>query len=176
MSRASRILHLHRRFFVPSSRQEQHMPEGNKVVIGDIDAMSGVYADIIGPGGVEAAKMAIADSGGVPVLGQKIEFLVSDHQNKPDLGAEKFREWADRDGITMVLVLVPIPASISRRQQSQREKNTSFFASARRAHHSPARIVRLTRCTMPTNTTALGKRHLDHYSEAGRKVAVLPDR
>ena len=32
---------------------------GNKVVIGDIDDMSGVYADVIGPGGVEAAKMAI---------------------------------------------------------------------------------------------------------------------
>ncbi|MGA9087946.1 MAG: ABC transporter permease, partial [Bradyrhizobium sp.] len=31
----------------------------NKVVIGDIDDMSGLYADVIGPGGVEAAKMAI---------------------------------------------------------------------------------------------------------------------
>src|SRR5665213_1080352 len=76
--------------------------ETNKVVIGDIDDMSGVYADIIGPGGVEAAKMAISDFGG-SVLGQKIEFLVTDHQNKPDLGAEKFREWSDRDGLTMVL-------------------------------------------------------------------------
>ena len=75
--------------------------EANKVVIGDIDDMSGVYADIIGPGGVEAAKMAIADFGG-SVLGKKIELLVTDHQNKPDLGAEKFREWADRDGLTMV--------------------------------------------------------------------------
>src|SRR3954464_3005744 len=74
----------------------------NKVVIGDIDDMSGVYADIIGPGGVEAAKMAIADFGG-SVLGKKIDLLVTDHQNKPDLGAEKFREWADRDGLTMVL-------------------------------------------------------------------------
>src|SRR5215475_4241043 len=75
---------------------------GNKVVIGDIDDMSGVYADVIGPGGVEAAKMAIADFGG-SVLGNPIQLLTSDHQNKPDLGAEKFREWADRDGLTMVL-------------------------------------------------------------------------
>ncbi len=74
----------------------------NKVVIGDIDDMSGLYADVIGPGGVEAAKMAIEDFGG-SVLGNKIEFMVSDHQNKPDLGAQKFREWADRDGITMIL-------------------------------------------------------------------------
>src|SRR5205085_10263068 len=74
----------------------------NKVVIGDIDDMSGLYADVIGPGGVEAAKMAIEDFGG-SVLGNKIEFMVSDHQNKPDAGAQKFRECADRDGVTMVL-------------------------------------------------------------------------
>ncbi len=75
---------------------------GNKVVIGDIDDMSGLYADVIGPGGVEAAKMAIEDFGG-SVLGNKIEFMVSDHQNKPDLGGQKFREWADTAGVTMVL-------------------------------------------------------------------------
>jgi branched-chain amino acid transport system substrate-binding protein len=75
---------------------------GNKVVIGDIDDMSGVYADVIGPGGVEAAKMAIEDFGG-SVLGNKIEFMVSDHQNKPDLGSQKFREWADTAGVTMIL-------------------------------------------------------------------------
>ena len=75
--------------------------EANKVVIGDIDDMSGVYADIIGPGGVEAAKMAIDDFGG-SVLGNKIELLVTDHQNKPDLGAEKFREQSYADVLTMV--------------------------------------------------------------------------
>ena len=74
----------------------------DKVVIGDIDDMAGVYADVIGPGGVEAAKMAIADFGGT-VLGQKIELLTADHQNKPDVGVQIFREWADRDGLTMVL-------------------------------------------------------------------------
>ena len=41
-----------------------------KVVIGDIDDMSGPYADVIGPNGVEAAKMAIADFGG-SVLGSR---------------------------------------------------------------------------------------------------------
>jgi branched-chain amino acid transport system substrate-binding protein len=74
----------------------------NKVVLGDIDDMSGVYADIIGPGGVVAAKMAIADFGG-SVLGKKIELLTADHQNKPDIGAETFRKWADENGVSMVL-------------------------------------------------------------------------
>jgi branched-chain amino acid transport system substrate-binding protein len=71
-------------------------------VIGDIDDMSGLYADILGPKGVEAIKMAVADFGG-SALGQPIEVLTFDHQNKPALGAEKFREWADRDGLTMLL-------------------------------------------------------------------------
>ncbi len=76
--------------------------ETNKVVIGDIDDMSGLYSDVMGPGGIVAAKMAIEDFGGT-VFGNKIEFLSADHSNKPDLGAQKFREWADRDGVTMVL-------------------------------------------------------------------------
>ncbi len=73
-----------------------------KVVIGDIDDMSGPYADVIGPKGVEAIKLAIADFGG-QALGQPIDILTFDHQNKPDLGSQKFREFADRDGVTMVL-------------------------------------------------------------------------
>ena len=72
------------------------------VVIGDIDDMSGLYADVIGQGGVEAAKMAIADFGG-KVLGRNIVLLTADHQNKPDIGASKYREWADTNGLNMLL-------------------------------------------------------------------------
>jgi branched-chain amino acid transport system substrate-binding protein len=74
----------------------------DQVVIGDIDDMSGVYADVEGAGGVEAVNMAIADFGGT-VLGRKITLLTADHQNKPDIGASKFREWADQSGLNMLL-------------------------------------------------------------------------
>ena len=74
----------------------------NEVVIGDIDDLSGVYADVIGQGGIEAARMAINDFGGT-VLGKKIVLLTVDHQNKPDIGATKFREWADTNGLNMLL-------------------------------------------------------------------------
>ena len=73
-----------------------------QVVIGDIDDMSGVYADVMGAAGVEAVKMAIADFGGA-VLGRKITVLTADHQNKPDIGAAKFREWADQNGLNLLL-------------------------------------------------------------------------
>jgi len=72
------------------------------VVIGDIDDFSGTYADVQGQGGVEAMKMAIADFGGT-VLGRKITMLTTDHQNKPDIGASKFREWADQHGLNMLI-------------------------------------------------------------------------
>jgi branched-chain amino acid transport system substrate-binding protein len=75
---------------------------GDQVVIGDIDDMSGVYADVMGAGGVEAINMAIADFGG-SALGKKITVLSTDHQNKPDIGASKFREWADQNGVTLLL-------------------------------------------------------------------------
>src|SRR5277367_3347611 len=74
----------------------------NKVVIGDIDDMSGPYADVIGPNGAEALRMAVADFGG-SVLGQPIEILTFDHQNKPDIAGQKLREWADTSGLTMQL-------------------------------------------------------------------------
>ena len=75
---------------------------GEQVVIGDIDDLSGVYADACGQGCIEAANMAIADFGGT-VLGRKIVLLSVDHQNKPDIGASKFREWADQNGLNMLL-------------------------------------------------------------------------
>ncbi len=97
-----------------------------KVVIGDIDDMSGLYADIIGPKGVEAIKMAIADFGG-SALGQPIELLTFDHQNKPDLGAQKFREFADRDGVTLVLGGSNTGVSIAMSAVAK-EKKTPFIA------------------------------------------------
>jgi branched-chain amino acid transport system substrate-binding protein len=74
----------------------------NDVVIGQIGDLSGLYADIDGSGAVEAVRMAIADFGG-QVLHRKIVALIADHQNKPDIGASKFREWADQNGLNLLL-------------------------------------------------------------------------
>ena len=75
---------------------------GDVVRIGFITDMSGVYADIDGQGGVEAIKMAIADMGG-SIAGKKIELVVADHQNKPDVAAAKAREWFDTNGVDMLI-------------------------------------------------------------------------
>ncbi|MFI4889127.1 MAG: ABC transporter substrate-binding protein [Steroidobacterales bacterium] len=75
---------------------------GADVVIGDIDDLSGTYADVMGQGGIEAIRMAIADFGGT-VLGRRISVLTADHQNKPDVGASKFREWVDQSGLSVLI-------------------------------------------------------------------------
>ena len=75
---------------------------GDVVRIGFITDMSGLYADIDGPAGAEAIRMAIADMGGT-LAGKKIELLVADHQNKADVAAAKAREWFDQQGLDMLI-------------------------------------------------------------------------
>jgi len=80
----------------------QALAADGDIVLGDIDDLSGLYADIQGMGGVEAMKMAIADSGGT-VLGRNVRILTADHQNKPEIGASKLREWADQKGLSFLI-------------------------------------------------------------------------
>jgi branched-chain amino acid transport system substrate-binding protein len=71
------------------------------VKIGFITDMSSLYADVEGKNGAVAMQMAIDDFGG-KVLGQPIELVSADHQNKADIAASKAREWIDTQGISMV--------------------------------------------------------------------------
>ncbi len=80
----------------------QALAADSDVVIGNLDDLSGVYSDDGGPGSVEAMKMAITDFGGT-VLGRKVVALAADHQNKPDIGASRFREWADQKSLNMMI-------------------------------------------------------------------------
>ncbi|MEY3722103.1 MAG: hypothetical protein RL618_2622 [Pseudomonadota bacterium] len=82
--------------------EAQAQTSGDVVRIGFITDMSGVYADVDGPAGADAIKMAIADFGG-SVNGKKIEFISADHQNKADIAASKAREWFDQQGLDMLV-------------------------------------------------------------------------
>ncbi|MBD8531800.1 MULTISPECIES: ABC transporter substrate-binding protein [unclassified Massilia] len=72
------------------------------IKIGLITDLSGVYSDVDGNGGAEAVRMAIADLGGA-INGKKVQFMVADHQNKPDIAASKAREWFDQQGVDMLI-------------------------------------------------------------------------
>ena len=72
------------------------------VRIGLILDMSGVYADVTGPGSAAAAAMAVEDFGKT-VLGAPIELVVADHQNKADIAAATAREWFDTGHVDAIL-------------------------------------------------------------------------
>lgn len=74
----------------------------DKVRIGFTTDMSSLYSDVDGKNGAMAIQMAIDDFGG-KVLGQPIELLTADHQNKADIAASKAREWFDTQGLTMMI-------------------------------------------------------------------------
>ena len=80
----------------------QAQVSGDVIRIGFITDMAGLYADIDGPAGAEAIKMAVADLGGA-INGKKIEVLVADHQNKADVAAAKAREWFDQQGLDVLI-------------------------------------------------------------------------
>jgi branched-chain amino acid transport system substrate-binding protein len=101
----------------------------DEVVIGDIDDFSGNYADVAGNGAVEAIRMAIADFGGT-VLGKKITILTADHQNKPDIGASKFREWADQNGLNVLLAGSNTGVSIAMAKVAAAKKIPMFAIGA----------------------------------------------
>lgn len=69
--------------------------------IGVSNDQSGPYADQGGAGSFLAARMAAEDFGG-EVLGRKIEILVADNQNKPDIAGQIARKWFDVDGVSAI--------------------------------------------------------------------------
>jgi branched-chain amino acid transport system substrate-binding protein len=71
------------------------------VKVGVLNDQSGVYADFAGKWSVDAARMAVEDFGGT-VLGQKIELVSADHQNKPDLATSIARRWYEIEGVDMI--------------------------------------------------------------------------
>ncbi|MDP1964517.1 MAG: ABC transporter substrate-binding protein, partial [Reyranella sp.] len=74
----------------------------NTVKIGVATDMSSLYSDINGPGAVIAVQMAIEDFGG-SVLGQKVEMVSSDIQNKADVAATTAGRWFDTEKVDVIL-------------------------------------------------------------------------
>ncbi len=101
----------------------------DKVKIGFITDMSGLYADVEGKGGVTAIQMAIDDFGG-KVNGLPIELLTADHQNKADIAASKAREWIDTAGLTMLFGGVNSGTGLAMAKVAQEKKRVFIVNGA----------------------------------------------
>jgi branched-chain amino acid transport system substrate-binding protein len=97
------------------------------VKIGVMNDMSGLYADISGPGALTAAKLAVDDFNPA-AHGMKVEIVGADHQNKPDVGSNIARQWFDVDKVD-VIVDVPTSSVALAVSDVTREKNKVFLVS-----------------------------------------------
>jgi branched-chain amino acid transport system substrate-binding protein len=97
------------------------------IKIGVLNDMSGLYADVAGPGSVIAARLAVEDFGAAR-KGMKVEIVSADHQNKPDIGSTVARTWYDVDQVD-VIVDVPTSSVALAINQITREKGKAFLAS-----------------------------------------------
>jgi branched-chain amino acid transport system substrate-binding protein len=97
------------------------------IKVGVMNDQSGTYADLAGPGSVVAARMAI-EGFGASKKGMKVEVLVADHQNKPEVGSSIARQWFDVDKVDVV-VDVPTSSVVLAVNQIAREKNKVLLVS-----------------------------------------------
>jgi branched-chain amino acid transport system substrate-binding protein len=97
------------------------------IKIGIMNDQSGTYADLAGPGSVVAARMAVEDFGAAK-KNMKVEVVVADHQNKPDVGSSIARQWFDADKVD-VIVDVPTSSVVLAVNQVAREKNKALIVS-----------------------------------------------
>jgi branched-chain amino acid transport system substrate-binding protein len=77
----------------------------NTIKIGVLTDLSGLYADLSGPGAVIAAKLAVEDFGAA-AKGLKVEIVAGDHQNKADVASSIANAWFDVDKVDAVVELV----------------------------------------------------------------------
>jgi len=99
------------------------------VKIGILNDQSGVYADYGGKYSFEAAKMAIEDFGG-NLLGEKIEIVSADHQNKPDLAISIARRWYEVEGVDMITELTTSSVALAIQELSKEKKKIDIVVGA----------------------------------------------
>ena len=101
--------------------------QSGPIRIGVLTDEAGPYASSGGAGSIAAARMAVQDFG-PSVLGQAIEIVHADTQNKPDIASGIARQWYDQgvDAITD-LPVTPIAAAV---QQVAREKSRTVMITA----------------------------------------------
>jgi branched-chain amino acid transport system substrate-binding protein len=97
------------------------------IKIGVMNDMSGLYADIAGPGSVVAAKMAVDDFGAAK-KGMKVEVVGADHQNKPDIGSSIANQWYDVDKVDAIFD-VPTSSVALAVSEITRKKGKAFLVS-----------------------------------------------
>ena len=110
----------------PRARAQSATP-GGPIRIGVLTDESGPYASSGGAGSIAAAQMAAHDFGPT-ILGQPIQIIHADTQNKPDIASATARQWYD-DGVDAITDLPVTPVALAV-QGIAREKSRTVMITA----------------------------------------------
>ncbi len=101
--------------------------------------------------------------------------MSADHQNKPDIGASKFREWADQDGVNMILGGSNTGVNIAMSKVAAAEEDAVHLDRRRRRFADQPGLHALHRALRLRHDGA-GQRHRQHaIVKQRRQELVLPD-
>jgi len=137
------------------------------IKIGVLNDQSGVFADNGGAGSVAAAKLAAEDFGG-ELLGQKIEVISADHQNKPDIAAATARKWFDTEGVDLIADGAASSAGFAILEVA-RQKNRIFVISGPGSSDFTGKSCLATSFHFNYDTYALSKLTSEAITKAGGK-------
>lgn len=138
------------------------------IKIGVLNDQSGVFADNGGVGSVAAAKLAAEEFGG-EILGQKIEVIGADHQNKPDVAAATARRWFDTEGVDMIADGGASSAGFAILEVA-RQKNKVFTISGPGSSDFTGKSCSATSFHFNYDTYALSKLTSEAITKAGGKT------
>ncbi len=143
------------------------------IKIGVLTDMTSLYSDINGPGSVEAARMAAEVAGAV--MGQPVEVVFADTQNKPDIGSTIARQWYDarecrRDRRRRRLV----GRAGGRGDLARQEEDRAVLEPGELRHHR--RQMLALRRALDLRHLCAGAQHRRGRGQGGRRQLVLPDR
>lgn len=105
----------------------------DKVTLGVITDMSGVYSELAGENSVEAVKMAVEDfqdEHGDDAVTDNIEVISADHQDKPEVANTKAKEMYDRQGADAIFDVPTSSAALAVADVAASKKKLFFEVGA----------------------------------------------
>ena len=106
---------------------------GDKIALGVITDLSGVYSELAGKGAVTAVEMAVADykkKYGDKAVTDNIEVVSADHQNKPEIANTKAQEMYDRGGVDAIFDVPTSSAALAVANIAKQKKKLFFDIGA----------------------------------------------
>lgn len=95
------------------------------VKIGVLTDISGQFSHESGDGAVTAVRMAVEDFGG-EVLGEPIEVIAADHQNRTEVAVATARGWYENEGVTMIANLINSGIALAVAQVAKEENGIAI--------------------------------------------------